>query len=220
LSLGSRERRDHAHEAEPVMRAPIEKFAYGDREWAAIRDLFAEIDIDAGQVNIREDEHGNYIVVPPGLARWQLDLMAPRSLRRALDSTARHCIRLRGEKDLSLTPKRRAEQLKKVIAACEGAPRVMDYDEDFDDALNVLVLKMQAQHDRLVALGRMNQNARKIWRDAFWFDLLRLWNAVTSKKKPPRKIVISFLVLCSTPVFSTKTKAIEYFLDKQPKSKA
>ena len=67
------------------MRAPIEKFAYGDREWAAIRDLFAEIDIDAGQVNIREDEHGNYIVVPPGLARWQLDLMAPRSLRRALD---------------------------------------------------------------------------------------------------------------------------------------
>ncbi len=190
------------------MRAPIEKFAYGDREWAAIRDLFAEIDIDAGQVNIREDEHGNYIVVPPGLARWQLDLMAPRSLRRVLDSTARHCIRLRGEKDLSLTPKRRAEQLKKVIASCEGAPRVMDYDEDFNDALNVLVLKMQGQHDRLAALGRMNQNARKIWRDAFWFDLLQLWNAVTSKKKPLRKIVVSFLVLCSTPVFPTKTKAI------------
>ena len=31
LSLGSRERRDHAHEAEAVMRAPIEKFAYGDQ---------------------------------------------------------------------------------------------------------------------------------------------------------------------------------------------
>ena len=80
------------------MRALTEKFvAYSDQEWAAIRGVFAEADINAEQIVIGEDNHENYIVVPPGLARWQLDLMAPRSLRRALDDVARHCNRLRGK---------------------------------------------------------------------------------------------------------------------------
>jgi hypothetical protein len=194
------------------MRVPTEKFvAYSNQEWAAIRAVFAEADINADQIVIGEDNHENYIVVPPGLARWQLDLLAPRSLRRVLDDVARHCNRLRGE-TLSLTPKRRAERLKKVIAACESAPHVMDYDDDADHALRVFVNRMQEQHDKLAALGRMNQNARKIWRDAFWLELLELWNAVTRKKKTPRKVVVNFLLLCSTPMFPTNTKAIEYSL--------
>ena len=97
----------------------------------------------------------------------------------------------------------------------------MDYDDDADHALRVLVNRMQEQHDKFAALGRMNQNARKIWRDAFWFELLELWKAVTrKKKKTPRKVVVNFLLLCSMPVFPTKTKAIEYFLDKLSKTKA
>jgi hypothetical protein len=202
------------------MRALTEKFvAYSDQEWAAIRGVFAKADINADQIVIGEDNHENYIVVPPDLARWQLDLMAPRSLRRALDDVARHCNRLRGSL-LSLTPKQRAEQLKKVIGACESVPRVMDYDDDAHHALTVLVNRMREQHDKFAALRRMNQNARKIWRDAFWLYLLELWNAVTRKKKTPRKVVVNFLLLCSMPVFLTKAKAIEYFLDKQSKTKA
>ena len=92
----------------------------------------------------------------------------------------------------------------------------MDYDDDADHALTVLVNRMQEQHDKFAELGRTNQNARKIWRDAFWLELLELWKAVTRKEeKTPRKVVVNFLLLCSKSVFSTKAKAIEYFLDKQ-----
>ena len=73
-----------------------------------------------------------------------------------------------------------------MIAACESVPRVMDYDDDAHHALTVLVNTMQEQHDKFAALGRMNQNARKIWRDAFWFELLELWKAVTRKKRRRR----------------------------------
>ena len=77
------------------MRVPTEKFvAYSDQEGAAIRAVFAQCDINADQIVIGEDNHKNYVVVPPDQKKD--DLMAPRSLRRALDDVARHCNRLRG----------------------------------------------------------------------------------------------------------------------------
>ena len=87
---------------------------------------------------------------------------------------------------MSRTPEQRAEQLKKVIAACESVPRVMDYDDDADHALTVLVNRMQEQHDKFAELGRTNQNARKIWRDAFWLDFSNCGRRSQERKRRRR----------------------------------
>ena len=204
------------------MKAPDAKFVrYSDKDWAAIKRVFATVGIDADHVEIGERSHGEgdyFIVTPNTDDPFERFAFSVQSLRELLNHLAWECDKQR-RWSRPLTPKQDAKKLKKFIEAYQGVKGLVWYDPDAapdDDSTPDVIKTAQEQLDRLVALGRTNKNARKDWRAEFWIRLRAVWRVANS---PSRKLRINFLVTCSAPLFPVDDKAVANFLDN-PKTKA
>jgi hypothetical protein len=190
------------------MKTPDEKFTtYSPEQWNEVKSILGLLGVDGDEVTVGKHR-----------------------LRDELEYTARWYLRFSKWEVPKRTPKQRNEMIREALNEIEAVRRRFEPHKIGDvatyasaearsacAALADLVAALELKLDE-DAGSRSHANASKGVRNGYLFDLIKVWDQIDGSQQAQRKLKVDFFLACSAPPFQTNSKAINYFLDRQPKT--